>query len=100
MTGSWPILGIDHRDCNGLNNAFANLREATLVENGRNARLSRRNKIGLKGVFWNTEKEKWTTRIRLNGRNVHIGHFDCPHQAAAAYREVALREFGEFARVE
>ena len=97
--GAWPDHGLDHRDTDGTNNRIDNLREATATENAQNMRRHAKNSSGIKGVFWNSDKGKWTVRIRVRGRNKHIGHFEDIDRAADAYQTAATQEFGEFARV-
>ena len=50
MTGRWPRRIIDHEDTDGTNNRWVNLRKANKSGNGANARLSRANTSGFKGV--------------------------------------------------
>jgi hypothetical protein len=96
MTGSWPSNVVDHIDRTPANNRWSNLREASTTENGYNSSLSKANKSGVKGVFWNSQKKKWHAVIRANGKNKHIGFFDDLKIAS----EVILKErkvlHGEF----
>ena len=98
--GRWPLDQIDHIDGSGVNNCIGNLREATCSENLRNMRLTCRNTSGVKGVFWDKERNAWLVRIRSNGRYRHVGRFANLACAATAYRDAAAREYGEFARFE
>src|SRR5262249_32141337 len=50
MTGEWPE-GIDHRDKDGINNRWKNLREADQSQNGANSRLRVNSATGYKGVY-------------------------------------------------
>jgi len=84
VTGRWPRLGIDHRDTNKSNNEWGNLREATVGENVQNARRARRNnRSGLLGVAPN--RKRWSASITTGGRRQHLGTFDSPELAHAAY---------------
>lgn len=98
--GEWPPCGmeIDHADGDGLNNRLSNLRPATVSQNQANARHRVNSASGRKGVCWNKRDRKWQARIRINGYRVHLGNFDDPETAAAAYRTAALAHFKEFAR--
>ena len=95
MTGEWPEGELDHRDGEGLNNRWLNLREASTVQNRRNARVKRTNTHGLKGVRANARK--YAASITIAGRITHLGNFDTPEEAHAAYVEAARKHFGEFA---
>lgn len=97
--GRWPANGIDHIDGNGLNNAIANLREATQSENLRNRGASANNKSGLKGVHWHRRDRKWVAQITIAGTPKCLGYFDDPAKAHAAYRAAAKEHHGEFAKV-
>lgn len=96
--GAWPNHQIDHRDRNGLNNAWANLRAATHGQNQANAR--RRNKSGYRGVCWDAGHNKWKAAITSNGRNYYLGRYDDPKEAYAAYCTAAREYHGQFADVE
>jgi len=97
--GVYPPL-IDHKDGNPSNNGIDNLRPTTQAMNAGNAKLSKRNKSGHKGVVWDKQKRKWMASIRSSeGRHRTIGRFDDKEQAAEAYRKAALERFGEFARL-
>ena len=98
--GEWPSSHIDHIDVNGLNNRIDNLRLATTAENTRNSRLSRRNTSGFKGVTYDRWRCRWKSAIKVIGKSRHLGYFDTPEAAHAAYRAAAKNHFGEFARFE
>ena len=98
MTGAYPNCWIDHKDCDPANNRFENLREATPVENARNARLGTRTSSGLKGASWHGPNGKWASKIRVNGRLLHLGYFVTPQEAHEAYVKAALHYFGDFMR--
>ena len=88
---------IDHKDGNRSNNQISNLRAATSSENKANA-LSRRDD-GVKGVYWNADRNKWAAYIRENGKKVFLGRFDQQAEAHQAYKTAAVRIYGDFARV-
>jgi hypothetical protein len=87
-----PMLTLDNR-------RSVNLRIATWSENMRNRRKSRNNKSGHKGVSWSKEHQKWQATIHLEGKNRFLGRFVELSSAAEAYRNAAIENFGEFARV-
>lgn len=96
MTGRWPEHQIDHRDGNRANNAFGNLREATMLANSGNRGPNKNNRSGYKGVF--AHGSRWAAQISINGRHTHLGIFDDPAAAGAAYERAAREHFGDFAR--
>ena len=96
--GVWPTNWLDHRDGDGLNNKLGNLREATKSENGCNRGAQANNTSGLKGVRWHKPRQKWLAQIGYKGRKRHLGLFDTPEQAHAAYCRAAIEYHGSFAR--
>ena len=90
---------IDHRNRDGLDNQLHNLRPATRSQNQFNAGRRRDNTSGFKGVHRTSQStcRPWVARIRVNGREIHIGYFPTPQEAADAYDEAALKYHGEFA---
>lgn len=87
---------VDHRDCNGLNNQRSNLRLATSSQNHHNARRSKNNTSGFKGVH--ISRNKFRAGIYLNGIRKHLGVFDTAEAAYAAYCKAAVELHREFAR--
>lgn len=91
-------LHIDHIDGNGQNNNPANLRLATNSENMRNRGATKINTSGFKGVDWRKQSQNWRALIRHHGKLRHLGLFDTPEEAHAAYVRAAAELHGEFAR--
>ena len=88
----------DHSNGNGLDNTRTNLRVCTNQQNCANRKVSRNNKLGLKGVaFCNTYK-KWTANIKVNYKNKFLGNFFCPWKAAGFYDIAAIKYYGEYAK--
>jgi len=98
MTGRWPEKEIDHRNCDGLDNRWDNLRPASPDMNIANTRLRSNNSSGFKGVHWHKKAGKWQARITIRGRTKHLGLFACPKAAHAAYLRAAKQQWGDFAR--
>jgi hypothetical protein len=98
MTGTWPKIIIDHRDLDGLNNKWLNIREATYSQNMANQSTPCCNSTGYKGVSFNKDMGRYTACIGYNGEQTHLGTFDTAELAAAAYEKAARELFGEFAR--
>jgi len=93
-----PGLQVDHIDGDPTNNRRSNLRLCTHAENGKNQRRPSTNSSGFKGVSWHKRDKRWYARIMINRKNKHLGCFDTPEDAKAAYDVAAERLFGEFRR--
>ena len=91
-------LHVDHIDCDPLNNRRSNLRLATNSQNQWNSKRYRNNTSGFKGVSFHKNNNKWAANIQHNGKQRHLGNFDSPEEAHAAYCKAAEEFFGEFAR--
>jgi hypothetical protein len=88
---------VDHRDGNRLDNRKANLRLATVGENGRNRPAPRSSSSGYKGVSWRANGNRWEAYIQHEGKQRSIGRFANVEDAARAYDDKARELFGEFA---
>lgn len=62
MTGDQPPAAIDHIDRDATNNAWANIRNASGL-NQKNKSKQRNNKSGITGVSWSKTSGKWCVRI-------------------------------------
>lgn len=84
MTGSWPKGEIDH--INGVrdDNRWVNLRDVPLIFNAHNKTM-RPNRCGHQGVYITQSKRQWMARIYVNRKAIHLGAFDNPIAAQAAY---------------
>ena len=88
MTGAAPASEIDHIDRNAKNNRWSNLREVPRRQNQLNTEKYKNNKSGFRGVH--RRGTRWRAIISINGKNRHLGDFDTPDEAAAAW-QVAVR---------
>lgn len=96
VMGIWENY-LDHIDGDVTNNHVDNLRPTNHSGNMRNTRLSKRNKSGYKGVSWDNKWQKWTVRVRIDGRYRFFGyHEDLEFAGLLAY-EVRRKHHGEFA---
>lgn len=94
VTGEWPRDEVDHRNGNGLDNRWRNLREATSSQ-------QKANRVSIKkdGLPRGVEKAKnqFQARIKVKGKRYYLGLFKIPEEASAAYKAAAEQHFGEFA---
>lgn len=88
---------VDHINQDKLDNQKSNLRIATHGQNHLNQGLQKNNTSGYKGVVWAKSKNKWASRLKVNGKNLFLGYFEKPLSAAIAYNLKAKEVFGEFA---
>jgi hypothetical protein len=97
MSGSWPEYEVDHRDGDRSNNAWSNLRHATVSENrqnnpGQHSRLGpHRGVYRLKG-----NRKEFAAQIKVKGEAIYLGCFDDLDEAIAARVEAEKRYFGTF----
>lgn len=86
---------VDHINLDPLDNRRSNLRVATPSQNLQNRGRQSNNKVGYKGVIY---QSFFQANIKVKGRNKFLGRFKDPKDAAIAYDRAALFYFGEFAR--
>lgn len=98
MMGEWPPETIDHKDGDGSNNRWDNLRAATRQQNQQNRRRHKSNGSGFKGITKNKHGITWSAAIYQKGRKIHIGNFPTAEAAHSAYCIAARAHYGEFAR--
>jgi len=75
---------VDHRNGDGLDNRRSNLRVVTQAINTRNVRDREGGTSRYRGVYWNSRKQKWYARAKVNYRHVWLGSFDDEDAAGAA----------------
>jgi AP2 domain. len=89
---------VDHKNRNGLDNRRSNLRLCSDMQNKHNMAPYKNNKSGLKGVTF-FQGKYWRATIVVNKKQISLGLYKTPGEAARAYDEAALANFGEFARI-
>ncbi len=95
--GVQPGAKTDHVNRQRHDNRVANLRPATTSQNGFNAKTRSNNTSGLKGASFFPSRNKWRSTITVNGRQQHLGYFDSPEPAHAAYMSAAIKFANDFA---
>jgi len=88
---------VDHINHDSVDNRKANLRPATRAQNACNRRKFRGATSKYKGVTLRKATGKWTARICIHRRSIHIGCFEKEIEAAKAYDNAARKYHGEFA---
>lgn len=94
--GRWPSPCLDHKDGNSENDAIANLREATVTENAWNHKGRKRTQALPMGVR-SMPSGRYEARISHFGRQLHLGSYATPTEAAAAYSAKRKELYSEFA---
>ena len=94
-----PRMQGDHRNGNRLDNRRCNLRICTRSQQAMNSKKRSGCSSCYKGVMWAADWQKWKAKIKLDGKQRFLGHFDSEQRAARAYNVAARELFGEFARL-
>lgn len=87
---------VDHADLDTLNNRRSNIRPCSNSQNQANKRQNKNNKVGVKGVC--KYRNRYHAQITFNHKRIHLGFWDSPEEAGAAYAQMARELFGAFAR--
>lgn len=88
---------IDHINGVRNDNRIENLRECTHSQNHQNKKIPISNSSGYKGVSKAKGGVKWRARLKINGKEYHIGTFPNTVDAAKAYNKKAIEIYGDFA---
>lgn len=99
MTGEWPQKEIDHEDRDKTNDKWYNLRDLSRSENALNRDLQSNNTSGVRGVRWDTERQKWNVQVKKDGISYFGGRYDSLDEAVAVRDSVALELHGDFAEL-
>lgn len=94
-----PKIQVDHIDGNPLNNTRKNLRLVNNSKNAQNRNAQKNNTTGFKGVRFHKQANKYTAQIGFKGKQLYLGCFEDPKDAAKAYNKKAKELFGEYANV-
>lgn len=88
MCGVWPMQPLDHLNGDRADNRPENLRIVTAAENCQNKgqALPTNKSTGLLGVNHHPSNgRRFRAQIWFGGKNRHLGYFDLPEEAHAAY---------------
>lgn len=83
---------VDHINGNSLDNRVANLRICSHRQNAQNCKTSSK----VVGVGWLKYNRKWTARIMVNYKGVHLGNFDTYEDAVLARLQKEQEVCGEY----
>jgi hypothetical protein len=89
--GDWPRRFIDHVNGDRSDNRVENLRDVGRVDNNRNMARRHDNPSGVVGVAWMSSQGKWRARIRVDGKDIHLGLFEMKEAAIAARAAEAVK---------
>lgn len=93
-------ISVDHINGDTLDNRKENLRICSHADNMKNRKvLSKNNKSGYKGVYWNIKMNGWYVQICSDKNRINIGLFYDIIEAAKAYNEAAIKYHGKFAKL-
>lgn len=95
--GRWPEPQVDHIDGNSLNDRLDNLREVTTTQNAWNHKGRTKSSDLPMGVRLVAKSGRFQARIACNKQMHHLGAYDTPEQAHAAYQTKRKELFGEYA---
>ncbi|WP_314721489.1 HNH endonuclease signature motif containing protein [Rahnella variigena] len=82
---------IDH--INGIRHdqRIANLRNVSITENNRNRAGVKGRESESTGVYWCSDHQKYRARLRVSGKDIHIGYFDSKEDARTARKQVEIK---------
>lgn len=89
---------VDHIDGDPLNNCRSNLRLASPRQNSQNKTKYASNKTGFKGVSYDRFHARYSAKIKVNGKQIHLGYYFSAEAAHEAYKAAAVAHHGAFAR--
>jgi len=96
-TGKWPIADVRHRNGKSDDNVQNNLHVCQRGDFNGNRAVTTRNTSGHRCVNYDKAKAKWRARICVDGKWRHVGYFNDPETAGAAYWRAVKTIYGEFA---
>lgn len=88
--GCAPFDQIDHIDGNRTNNRISNLREVSNRQNSMSSALGKNNTSGYAGVGLDKRCGRYRAYIKVYGKQISLGYFDCPQKAHSAYVKAKL----------
>jgi hypothetical protein len=90
---------IDHKNGIKTDNRIENLREATHSQNGKNLSIRQSNFVGINGVRWDLQRNKWHSSIVIDGLKKHLGRFESLDDAIEARKKAEILFYKEWRRI-
>lgn len=87
---------VDHKDRDGLNNRWDNLRKSTSKQNKQNRKIP--NKSGYSGISWSKQRQKWY--VRIQGVCGGVFNYEDLSLAIKKANNLRVQKQGDFARLE
>ena len=94
----WLPEYIDHIDNTPGNDWPENLRAATASQNACNSKIRSDNTSGVKGVSWDSSRNRWRARVKVNGQTQSVGRFETIEEATEAIHAARKVLHKHFAR--
>lgn len=88
---------VDHESLDRSDNSIKNLRWISPSGNSRNIKSTGTSKY--LGVSFHKQKSKWVARIRIDGKNKHLGYFEDEEEAGKAYMKKYNEMMKEFEKL-
>lgn len=89
---------IDHINGDRLDNRKQNLRFVTHHQNMWNLPLSRRNKSGCRGVWFDQKNDAWQVKICYFRKQIFLGRYKDLNEAIRVRKEAEKRLYGQYTR--
>ena len=94
--GNIPESFIDHINMIPSDNRIQNLRLATNAQNMLNVSRVKKNKLGVRGVYYANHVKKYGAIAVFKGKHHFLGYYEKIESASAAYKDFAKAHHGEF----
>jgi len=88
---------IDHINGQRDDNRIINIREVSNQQNSLNSKISKNNTSGIKGVYWDKSRNKWTVRLSIDGKCKFFKRFNDLDLAKLVIEEVRNKYHGKYA---
>jgi hypothetical protein len=88
---------IDHINGQRDDNRIINIRKVSNQQNSLNSKISKNNTSGIKGVYWDKSRNKWTVRLSIDGKCKFFKRFDDIDLAKLVIEEVRNKYHGKYA---
>lgn len=77
---------VNHKDLNILNNNASNLEWVTSRENTHHYEKNQNRTSKYIGVCFDKSRNKWSAKIKINGKTINLGRFNSDIEASAVYQ--------------